>query len=182
MITDSQLAFVPINGNLPLVAAAGVAIPSPNVIDLLGQGVGTAPSNIIGNATNFGADVGIGGITPQIEAVIGVACTTGNAATLNVALQAAPDSGSGGNYQPGAWTTLIETGPIAVAKLAAGQIVARFDFMPAFPANLAPRYVRLLFQVASGTNFTAGTISSAIVTMVRDDTAHKFATKNFIVA
>ena len=182
MITDSQLAFVPINGNLSLVAAAGVAIPSPNVIDLLGQGVGTAPSNIIGNATVFGADIGVGGITPQIEAVIGTACTTGNAATLNVALQAAPDSGSGGGYQPGTWSTIIETGPIAVAKLTAGQILARFDFLPAFPSNLAPRYLRLLFQVASGTNFTAGTISSAVVTMVRDDAAQRFSAKNFIVA
>ena len=182
MITDSQLAFVPIGGNLSLVAAAGVAIPSLNVIDLLGQGVGTAPSNIIGNASTFGADVGIGAITPFIEAVIGTACATGNAATLNVAFQAAPDSGAGGGYQPGTWTTIEETGPIAVARLTAGQIVARFVFSPAFPASLAPRFLRLLFQVASSTNFTAGTISSAIVTMSRDDNAQKFATKNFIVA
>ena len=182
MILDSQLAFVPVAGNLSLVAGAGVNIPSSNTIDLLGQGVGTAPSNIIGNAANFGADVGIGGITPQIEAVIGVACATGNAATLNVALQAAADSGFAGNYQPGTWTTIIETGPIAAAKLTAGQIVARFDFLPAFPANLSPRYLRLLFQVASATNFTAGTISSAIVTMVRDDQANKFSAKNFTVA
>lgn len=182
MITDAQLSFVPVGGNLSLVAGAGVSIPSTNVIDLLGQGVGTAPQNIIGNATNFGADVGVGGITPQIDAIIGTACATGNGATLNVALQAAPDQGAGGNYQPGAWTTIVETGAIAVAKLTAGQIVARFDFMPAFPANLNPRYLRMLFQVPAATNFTAGTISSAIVTMVRDDQANKFATKNFTVA
>lgn len=181
MILDSQLSFVPVGGNLSLVAAAGVSIPS-NVIDILGAGVGVAPPNIIGNVTNFGADVGVGGITPQIEAVIGTACATGNAATLNVAYQAAPDSGSAGGYQPGTWTTIIETGPIAVAKLTAGQILARFDFMPSFPSNLNARYLRLLFQVASGTNFTAGTISSAVVTMIRDDQANRYASKNFQVS
>lgn len=181
-ITDAQLAFVPINGNLSLVAGAGVAIPSPIVLDVLGQGVGTAPGNIIGNVTNFGSDVGVGGITPQIEAIIGVACATVNGATLNVALQAAPDTGAPGNYLPGAWTTLEETGPVAVGRLTAGQILARFQFPPAFPANLTPRYYRLLFQTAAGTSFSAGTVSSAVVTMVRDDQANKFATKNFSVA
>lgn len=181
MILDSQLAFIPLGGNLSLVAGAGINIPSPNTLDLLGVGVGQAPPNIIGNATLFGKDAGIGGKRPQIEVVLSTACTTANAATLNVAFQAAPDTGVGGGYLPGAWTTIEETGPIAVANLTAGQILARFDFQPAFTANLRPRYLRLLFQVPAATNFTAGVAGSAVVTMVRDDLANKFATKNYTV-
>lgn len=180
MIIDSLVSFVPIQSPLSIVGGAGVAIPS-NVIDILGQGVGTAPQNIIGNRTLFGADVGIGGIRPQIEVLITTAFTTGNSATLNVAYQAAVDTGSGGNYQPGTWQTLVETGYIPVASLTLGQILARFDFAPAFPANLNPRYLRLLFQPLTATNFTAGAVL-APVTMVRDDLANKFAANNFVAA
>lgn len=180
MISDALLNLVPINGNLSLVGGAGVAIPSPGIIDLLGSGVGTPSPNIIGNATLFGEDVGIGGKRPELNVVIGTALASGNAATLNVALQAAPDTA--GTHQPGAWQTIGETGPITVAQGTAGQIVARFPFLPAFPANLNARYIRLLFSPAAATNFTAGTIASATVTMVRDDQANKYAASNFKVA
>jgi hypothetical protein len=182
MILDSLLSFVPVGANQSLVAGAGVSIASQNIIDLLGTGVGTAPQNIIGNATLFGEDAGVGMNKPQVEVLIGTAFTTGNSATLNVAFQGAPDTGSSGSYQPGTWTTLVETGAIAASSLTASAVIARFDFPPAFPANLSPRYLRLYFQIVSGTNFTAGTIASAIVTMVRDDQANKYATKNFFVA
>lgn len=177
MISDSLLAFVPIGGNLSIVAASGVDTPS-NVIDLSGSGVGVEPPNIIGQATNFGTDMGIGGKRPEINVVVGTAFTTSNSATLNVALQAAADDGTN---NPSTWTTLAETGEIAAASLTAGQIIARFPFLPAFPANLSPRFVRLLFQVPASVAFTAGTIASATVTMVRDDYAAKFAFRNYAV-
>jgi hypothetical protein len=123
----------------------------------------------------------VGSNRPQIEAVIGDACLTSNNATLNVALQAAADAGAAGNFQPSTWTTLGETGPITAANLTAGQVVARFPFLPAFPDNLQPRYLRILFQVPSATNFTQGTISSAIVTMMRDDLNIKNAASNYRV-
>ena len=113
--------------------------------------------------------------------MVGTACATASGATLNVQFQAAVDQGVGGNYQPGTWITLVETGPIAVANLTANQILARFDYPPAFPAGTLPRYLRLNFQTATGT-FTAGTISSAIVTMVRDDSANRFSARNYSVA
>lgn len=182
MILDSQLSFVPVNSNLSLVGGAGVDIPSTNILDLLGQGVGTEPQNIIGNAATFGADVGIGGIRPQLEVIIGDALTTGTGATLNIAFQAAEDLGAAGAYLPDTWHTLVETGEIAVADLAADAIAARFDFPPAFPSDLRPRYLRLLFQVSDGDTMTAGTVASAIVTMVRDDQANKQAAKNYAVA
>jgi hypothetical protein len=179
MLLDSSLSFVPLGSPLSLVAAAGVSIPS-NVLDILGQGVGQAPANIFGTPTLYGGDVGIGHIRPELMVSIGVACTTSNSATLNAALQAAPDTGVTGNYQPGSWTTLVETGAIAAANLTAGQVIARFPFLPAFPANLRPRFLRLLFQVPAATNFTAGTIAYAVPTMTRDDIA--YGAKNFTVA
>lgn len=179
MLLDASLSLVPLGGNLSLVAGAGVSIPS-NILDILGQGVGQAPGNIIGNASLFGADIGVGGIRPELVVAIGVACTTANGATLNTALQAAADLGATGNYQPDTWHTIVETGAIAAASLTAGQIIARFPFLPVFPATLRPRFLRLLFQVPAAENFTAGTIAYAVPTMVRDDIA--WGTKNFTVS
>lgn len=182
MISDAQLAFVPLSAPLSLVGGAGVSIPSL-VLDLLGAGVGVAPPNIIGNAALFGADVGVGGrLRPEIQCSIGAACTTGNSATLNAALQAAVDQGAGGNFQPGTWNTIAETGPIAAANLTAGQIIARFPFLPTFPAGLRPRFLRMLFQIPAATNFNAGTIAAALVVLVRDDLNQKNAARNYVVA
>ena len=172
MITDALVSFIPIGSN---VAITNVPVRS-NVYDFLGSGVGTAPHNIIGNRTLAGADLGIGGIRPQFEVLVGTAFAGGT--SLNVAYQAAPDLGTP-TYQPGAWQTIMETGAILTANLTAAQILARFDFMPNFPANLNPRYLSLLFTPVGV--FTGGTISSAPVTMVRDDQANKFASNNFSV-
>jgi hypothetical protein len=181
MRIESLLSFVPIGAPLSLVGGAGVAIPS-NVIDLLGAGVGVAPPSIIGNAALFGTDLGIGQFRPEINAIIGTALVTANAATLNAALQAAPDTGAAGGYVPGAYQTLVETGPLTAAQLAANTVFARFPFLPVFPATLRPRFLRLLFSPAAATNFTAGTVAAALVTVVRDDQANKQAAKNFSVS
>lgn len=187
MITDSLVAFVPIGGNLSLVGGAGIAIPSTNIVDLLGQGVGTAPANIIGTASVFGTDEGIGGKRPELNVTIGTAVTAAAGTTLKVALQAAIDQGAAGNYQPGAWTDIVSQDNIALANLIAGAVILRSPFLPTMPPGLRPRYLRLLFspQINNTTpsgNFTAGTIASALVTMVRDDQANKYAAKNFGVA
>lgn len=178
MRLDSQLSFVPYGSPLSLVGGAGVAIPS-NVIDLLGAGVGQPSPNIIGNVSVFGADIGVGGIRPEIMAAIGVTCTTANSATLNLALQYAADNGSN---QPGTWETAEETGAIPVATLVAGLVFARFPFVPTLTANKRPRFTRLLAQVPSGTNFSAGTLGFALVTLIRDDLNQKNAARNFVVA
>lgn len=184
MILDSQLSFVPIGGNLSLVAGAGVSIPSTNVIDLLGLGVGVNPANanIIGTPASglFGEDSGLGAIKPQVQVNIGTALTAVGASTLNIQFQAAPDTAV--TFLPGTWQTLVETGPLTAAQLIANTVCARFDWPPAFPANLQPRYLRLLFSPSAGGSFTVGSISSAIVTMVRDDYAAKYAARNFSFA
>ena len=170
MLLDAQLAFVAIGSPLSLVAGAGVNIPSPGIIDLLGLGVGVAPSErIIGNRTVFGEDSGIGAVKPQVQVNIGTALVAVGGSTLNIAFQGAVDQGAAGAYQPGTWQTLIETGPLTAAQLIASAICARFDWPPAFPVSFQPRYLRLLFSPSAAGSFSAGTVSSAIVTMVRDD-------------
>ena len=109
------------------------------------------------------------------------ACATANSCTLNVALQVAPDTGAAGGYQPGTWQTINETGPMTAAQLTANQVI-RMDWSAVFPASARPRFVRLYFQVPAATNFTAGTIQSAFVTLVRDDQANKYTPNNYVVA
>jgi hypothetical protein len=190
MRLDSALAFVPLNYNQSIVAGLGISVPSINTIDMLGLGVGVSPGSqtggsggvIIGSeATNFGTDQGIGGFRPELEVVVGTAFATSDACTLNVQLQAAADAGSP-TWLPLTWDTIVETGPIAVANLTANTVIARFPYLPAFPANLRPRFLRLNFAVPAAEQFTAGTILCAVVTLVRDDQANRFASRNYSVA
>jgi hypothetical protein len=177
MILDSQLSFVPIGGNLAVTSAA---IAGPNVIDLLGAGVGVAPPSIIGNVTLFGAPdaMGVGGARPELNVVLGTDAWAGGT-SLNVALQGAADLGTP-TYQPDTWHTFAETGAILTASLTASVIVARFPWLPPFPANLRPRFLRLLFTPVG--TFTTGVIASATVTLVRDDQFNKYAANNYKVA
>lgn len=191
MITDALLNFVPIGGNLSLVGGAGVDIVT-NPLDLLGFGAGVNPGNdsIYGTPTNFGAPdaMGVGGLRPELNVTIGTALVSAAGARLGVALQAAADAGSP-TWQPSTWQTLARTGPITVAQGAANTVVARFPWLPPFPANLRPRFLRLVFSPlatdaapATPVAFSAGTIASAIVVPVRDDQFNKYAAKNFTVA
>ena len=179
MILDANLSFVPIGGNLAVAAAA---VPSTGVIDLLGAGVGVAPPSIIGNVAVFGAPdaMGVGGARPELNVTLGAANWAGGT-SLNVALQGAIDSGSGGGYLPGTWNTFAETGAILTANLLANTVIARFPWLPPFPANLRPRFLRLLFTPV-GTFSPAGLVASALVTIVRDDQFNKYAANNYVVA
>ena len=68
-----------------------------------------------------------------------------------------------------------------MAQLAAGTVV-RLPWSAVNPPTERPRFVRLLYQVPAGLVFTAGTISAAFVTPVRDDYAVKYAAKNYVVS
>ncbi len=177
MRIDALLSFVPLGAPLSLIGGNNNTVRS-NVLDLLGQGQGTAPTNIIGTVTNFGTDQGIGTFRPELMIALGNLAVLG-ATSYNIALQAAPDAGTP-TWLPGTWTTLAETGAIPIANLTANQVVARFPWLPAFPANLQPRYLSLLFT-AVGTP-TQGAIAFALVTLVRDDQANRYAAKNYKVS
>ena len=176
MRSDALLAFVPIGGNLSLVTGGANAVAS-NVIDLLGAGVGVAPPNIIGNATVFGTDMGIGGFRPEINCVTGNSNWAGGT-SLTVALQGAVDTAV--TYQPGTWITFGEVPGLTTAQLIANTVIGRLPWLPAWPQNVLPRYLRLLFTPVG--TFTTGVIASAIVTTVRDDQANKYAAANYKVA
>lgn len=188
MRSDALLSFVPISGNLSLVAAAGVDVRATNVIDLLGLGVGVvAPDTlngnpIIGNTTTFGqADaMGVGPARPELNVTIGTALVADTGTpTLNVQLQAAADDGTG---NPGTYQTIGESGTLTVAQCTANTVIARLPWLPPFPENLRPRFLSLNFEIPAGTNFSAGTIASALVTTVRDDWFQRQAAKNYSVS
>lgn len=179
MITDALLNFVSPNGpDLSLVAGLGISIPSPGIIDLLGGGVGTPITGYTGTATLPGqADAhGVGKERPELVVAIGTAVTTVTAATLNVQLQGAPDDGTN---NPGTWQTLGESGALTAAQLTANQVIARLPWLPPFPQNLRPRFLRLNFSIPAATAFTAGTINYATVTTVRDDPFQMQAAKAY---
>lgn len=180
MLRDALLNFVGPTA-LSLVGALGQNFAT-DPYDILGVGAGNAPPSIIGNATLFGSDMGIGGMQPELVVTIGTALATSNSGTLNVQLQGAPDAGTP-TYQPGTWTTLEETGAMTIVQTAAGLYVARFKWPPpSVPATMRPRFYRLNFAIPAATQLTAGTIANAFVTTVRDDYSVAYATRNYVVA
>jgi hypothetical protein len=179
MLSDALLAFVPYGAPLSMVGTAG---QRSNILDFLGQGAGTPPQNIFGNSTVFGQADAMGVGPERMELLIntGAAAFVGAGVTLNVQLQAAADQGVAGGYQPGAWNTLSESGPIAVANLAALTTIFRSPWLPPFPANLRPRFLSLNFVVAGG-QFTTGVIAFALPVPARDDQFNKYQPRNFNV-
>lgn len=142
-----------------LAIAAGTQVSS-NVLD---YGIN---SGIPSSANGGGArDMGIGD-DPALKLLVQVSTTftSGGAGTLSVAIQGAPDNGSGA---PGTFTTWWVSPAYALATLAAGARLLNMDF-PRPPAGVAvPRFVRLLYTVGAAT-MTAGAVS-AFVVLDRDD-------------
>jgi hypothetical protein len=180
MLIDALVSF----GNAPfsIVGGAGVGIPS-SVIDLLGLGVNVPANSIIGSAV-FGSDPGIGWPRVQAEVLVTTAFTTGSAATMNFKYQGAIDAGAG---VPGTWTTIVESGEIAVTDLDStgaldpiGAIAWQFDFEPTHPINFKPRFLRVLAQPLAGTSFTAGAIRIPVTTGL-DQNKARFQARNYTV-
>lgn len=160
MILDALLQF----DNAASVAIAAGTQASTNVIDF---GLGTSANPAIpSNANGGGArDMGIGD-DPALKLLVQVSTTftSGGAGTLSVAIQGAPDNGSGA---PGSYTTWWTSPTYALATLVAGARLLNMDF-PRPPAGVAvPRFVRLLYTVA-GATMTAGAVSAYLV-LDRDD-------------
>ena len=160
MILDALLQF----DNAASVAIAAGTQASTNVIDF---GLGTSANPAIpSNANGGGArDMGIGD-DPALKLLVKVSTTftSGGAGTLSVAIQGAPDNGSGA---PGSYTTWWTSPTYALATLVAGARLLNMDF-PRPPAGVAvPRFVRLLYTVGTAT-MTAGAVSAYLV-LDRDD-------------
>jgi hypothetical protein len=186
MMRDGQLDFVSPNGApISVVGAAGATIVFPGVIDLAGSGVGSAPANIIGQATYLGFDAAIGIWDPEVTISISTAFTTSNSATGEFCVQGAPDTGTTpGVGTPGTWEDFATTGAKTAAQLIVstpGNII-RLKFPPSPPDDQTPRFYRLILRVPSATNFSAGAVSWAGVTQGRDDLQFRKAANNYVVA
>ena len=182
MQTDAITNFIA-PGAVPqsVVGAAGIEIQLGQTLDLLGNGVGQAPTDTIGNTTVWGADPGIGREKPVIQINIGTGFTTGTSATGTFRLEYAADQGAAGAYQPSTWYVSSETMAHAVGVLVANAKI-RMDLTPAPPEVPNPRFVRLTVYPASGADFTAGTVTFAGLVTTPDDQANKNQAANYVVA
>lgn len=151
MIIDRNLRFS--NGQ-DLSQVIGT-YASTDVIDL--HGAGLLPTLASGQGAR---DMGIGD-RPSLKLLVQVleAFAAAGAATLQVHFQGAEDDGAGA---PGAWVTWWSSPLYALADLVVGARLLDIDF-PRPPAGEPyPRFVRLLYQIATDTT-TAGTIFAAVV-------------------
>lgn len=134
---------------------------STNLYDVTGTGSGSAPNQIFGTSTVFGADIGQGdgAVRPTAYFTVPTAFTSsGSSATLTIAIQAAIDNGSG---SPSSYTTIVQTDAITTATLAAGTNFS-IPIPPLTAGEALPRFYRFNYTVASGP-FTAGTLTAGIL-------------------
>jgi hypothetical protein len=133
---------------------------STDVIDF-GIGTSAAPA-IPSNANGGGArDMGIGD-DPALKFVVIVQeafASATSAATLQITLQGAPDDGTG---VPGAYVSWWASPLYTVAQLTLGARLLDIDFPRPPQGAPVPRFVRLLYTIASETT-TAGTVFAALV-------------------
>lgn len=126
---------------------------SSNVIDL---GV---TSGIPSSANGGGArDIGVGD-KPAIKVLVQVTTTFLGGTNMIVALQGAPDDGTG---IPGSYTTMYVSPAVVVeASLLVGTRLAEIDVPRPVAGQVIPRFLRLLFT--TGGTHTSGKIEGTLV-------------------
>ena len=143
MIIDGYTIFEPIAGGAITVTRA-----STNQLDLLA-----------------GRDLGVNPDMPiKVSIGVGATFTAAGAATMVVQIQGAPDNGSGA---PGAYYTLAESRPYALADLVAGTKLLPLDLPAKASTDPQPRFLQLNYVVATGP-MTAGTLNAQL-TLDRSD-------------
>lgn len=160
-----QDALTALAGNQAVTAtAAGTA-----VFDVTGVGSGTVPpmitgiNGVTGAAVPIGFDIGAGDgfAIPEVFWSVPTAFVSGGGATLQIALQAAPDNGSG---SAGVYQTITQTATFTAGQLAANTL-GQFQVPPVAPnwiGEALPRFYRLNFVVATST-FSAGNITASLI-------------------
>lgn len=159
------MAFLDQALKLSVAQAVTVTAASTNLYDVTGAGSGNSPNmtfgvNALGVAQTAGFDIGTGDAAarPTLLLSVDTTFTAGGAATLTAQIQAAPDNGSNA---PGTFTTIIETGALALAQLVAGKLFA-IPIPGLAPGEALPRFYRVNYVVATGP-MTAGAISASIL-------------------
>jgi Bbp16-like protein len=163
MIRDGLLTFTGTSNGATGGISSGAQTDIPttgtqvasNIIDL---GV---TSGLPASAVNGGGarDIGVGD-DPMLKLSVICAVAFNNSATLQLILQGAADAGS--NTPSGTWTTMWSSPVFANASLIAGVELANVDVPRVVPGQVLPRFLRLEFVTAVGTNST-GTINAGIV-------------------
>lgn len=163
-----------INSVLSNSQAVTVTAVSTGVYDVAGLGVNVAATNITGLANGaaaaMGEDIGGGGPSsaspPQLGVFVNTAFTAAGAATMQIQLQAAVDSGGG---VPGTWDTIDESDTLAVALLTpANNPIVSFTVPKRYPGQGFPRFYRINFVIATGP-MTAGALSAYLMTGIDDN-------------
>jgi hypothetical protein len=135
---------------------------SANVIDV---------SQIASSASGYGRDIGIGDDPALLVVVMApiAICGSSGSSTLQVSIQAAPDSSG----SPGTYVTLASS-PVYTAGasspytvLAAGQEALRIPMPVADPASLIPKFYRIAYTIAGAALATSGT-GTVVATLVLD--------------
>jgi hypothetical protein len=103
-------------------------------------------------------DLGVGD-DPMLKLSIICSVAFNASSTLQLQLQGAPDAGAN---TAGSFTTMWTSPVIANAQLIAGAELANVDLPRVVPGQPLPRYLKLNFITAVGTNST-GTINAGIV-------------------
>jgi len=163
MLADQNLVFSTVAGGQPVTATAQSTLAydifNGNML-AVASGVYTTPG-IIGNATVFGEDLGLGRGkgTPQIEVFSGTG-TPAAATSLDIQLQGAVDPGTG-NTSGCTYVAYIGTEAIPLASILASSRLARFDFPQRRVGAALPRFIALNYVVV-GSAFTGLTLTSYI--------------------
>lgn len=120
-----------------------------------------ATNGIIGNATVFGEDLGLGRGkgTPVVEVFTGSG-TPAAATSLTVQIQGAPDAGTG-NTSGVTYVAYAATGAIPLASILASNRLATLDLPRRQALAALPRFIALNYVVA-GADFTGLTLTSYI--------------------
>lgn len=123
------------------------------------------PNQIIGNATYFGEDLGLGRGkgTPAVEIFSGSG-TPAAATSLQIQFRGAPMNSTAfgtGNVADLTFVAYIETRAIPLASILASSRLAAFDWPRREVAQAMPRFVNLNYIVA-GSNFTGLTLTALV--------------------
>jgi hypothetical protein len=151
MILDGALQF----SNAQALALAAGSYDSTNTLDL--GVVSGVPSSASGGGAR---DLGIGD-DPAMKLLVQVstAFTSAGAATLQVAVEGAPDNGSGA---PGTFNIMAQSDVFAKTLLIAGARLLDIDMPRPQPAQPLPRFIKLVYIIGTATT-TAGNITAYLV-------------------
>lgn len=170
MILEAFLMFDPPSNPRSLAQVVGT-YASGNTLDFgINSGI---PSNANGGGAR---DMGIGD-DPALKLLVQVstAFVSAGGGTLQVTLQGAIDDGTGA---PAAFSSWWSSPIYTIAQMVAGARLLNIDF-PRPPQGVAvPRFVRLLYTVATAT-ITAGQMVSGVV-LDRDDQMYQ-STSNAVI-